>query len=260
MYRGPLIKSEEKTDVDFHTYDVKSSLANIRKRPRRLRQSEGIRKLARETSLSAEDLVMPLFVCDGKNLRVAIPSLPGIYRLSMDLIVKECEELYQSGIPGVVLFGLIPEALKDKSARESYNSQGLYQKTIRLIKQNIPDLVLITDVAMDPYSSDGHDGIVDNEGRIVNDETLEILAKMALTQAEAGADIVAPSDMMDGRVGYIRDALDEQGFTNVGILAYSAKYASSFYGPFRDALGSTPKKGDKMAFVQLEDATGTAEK
>lgn len=222
-------------------------------RPRRNRISESVRSLVREHSLSINDLVMPLFIIEGNNQQSEISSMPGIYRLSTDRIIQECEILANLGVKAVVLFPALPESIKDKTASESWNDSGLYQQTIRTIKKEIPELVVMTDVAMDPYSSDGHDGYVSESGEILNDDTLEYLGKMALSQAHAGADIVSPSDMMDGRVGYIRSVLDESGFTNVGILAYTAKYASGFYGPFREALDSAPKKGDKKTY-QMDPA------
>lgn len=219
----------------------------ITRRPRRNRRSENIRRLVRESNISIDDLIMPLFVKEGQGVREPIPSMPGIFRFSPDELLKECKEIHKLGIPAVVLFPAISEEKKDSLAKESYNPNGLYPTVIKMIKDAIPDLIIITDVAMDPYSSDGHDGVVRN-GEIVNDETLEILGKMAIVQAKAGADIIAPSDMMDGRVGYLRKALDSEGFTNLGILSYTAKYASSFYGPFRDALDSAPKFGDKKTY------------
>jgi porphobilinogen synthase len=178
--------------------------------------------------------------------------MPGCYRWSRDRIVEEAREAWARGIPAVALFPVVDEGLKDPLAKESANDDGLLQRTVRDLKEALPDLAVITDVAMDPYSSDGHDGIV-RDGEIVNDDTLAVLAAMALSQARAGADIVAPSDMMDGRIGYIREALDGEGFTGVGILAYSAKYASAYYGPFRDALDSAPKAGDKKTY-QMDPA------
>jgi len=191
---------------------------------------------------------MPLFVIDGQGNKQEVESMPGIFRFSPDLIVEECQTLHQLGVPAVVLFPALVEEYKDPLATESYNDSGLYQRTLRAVKDAVPGITLMTDIAMDPYSSDGHDGVVSENGQILNDETLPILAKMAVSQAKAGADIVAPSDMMDGRVGYIRQALDEAGYTDVGILAYSAKYASAYYGPFRDALDSAPKHGDKKTY------------
>lgn len=216
-------------------------------RPRRLRQSQKIRSLAQETALSPRQMVLPLFVTEGREKKIAIPSMPDFFRLSPDLIVKTAQEALSLGIPAVALFPQLADNLKDSTAKESTNPDGLLPQTVRLLKDKCPDLVVITDVAMDPYSSDGHDGLV-RAGKIINDETLEILAAMAVAQAEAGADFVAPSDMMDGRVKYIRSALDSAGFTDTGIISYSAKYASGFYGPFRDALDSAPRSGDKKTY------------
>ena len=221
-------------------------------RPRRNRKSASIRALVRETVLTPSDFILPLFVTEGSKKREAIKSMPGVFRLSRDLAVAEAKRAYKLGIPAVALFPVIADKLKDKHATESKNPDGLLQRTIRDLKNAVPGLTVITDVAMDPYSSDGHDGLVKN-GAILNDETLPILAEMALVQAAAGSDIVAPSDMMDGRVGYLRAALDGFGFADTGILAYSAKYASSFYGPFREALDSAPKKGDKKTY-QMDPA------
>lgn len=217
-------------------------------RPRRNRASDSIRDLVRENSLDVTDLIMPLFVIDGQGSKQEVESMPGIFRFSPDLIVEECKILYELGVPAVVLFPALSDEFKDPLAKESYNDDGLYQKTLRAVKEAVPEITLMTDIAMDPYSSDGHDGVVSAKGEILNDETLPILAKMAVSQAKAGADVVAPSDMMDGRVGAIRQALDEAGYSNVGILAYSVKYASAFYGPFRDALDSAPKHGDKKTY------------
>jgi porphobilinogen synthase len=225
-------------------------MARLPIRPRRNRKSEAVRTLVRETALRPGDLICPLFVTDGAKAPVA--SMPGVFRLPRADAVKEAREIWKLGIPAVALFPALAANLKDPLAKESVNPKGLLQRTVRDLKEAVPDLCVITDVAMDPYSSDGHDGVV-RDGRIVNDETLPILAAMAVSQAEAGADIVAPSDMMDGRVGVIREALDARGFTEVGILAYSAKYASSFYGPFRDALDSAPKHGDKKTY-QMDPA------
>lgn len=218
------------------------------RRPRRNRRSAALRALTRESSVQPSDLIMPLFVFAGENRREEIASMPGIFRQSPDEIVRECRALYDLGVPAVALFPALEDAIKDKRATESANPDGLYPQTIRAIKAAVPELCVISDVAMDPYSSDGHDGLVAESGEIENDPTLPILAEMALCQARAGADLVAPSDMMDGRVEYIRRALDGAGFENTGILAYTAKYASAFYGPFRDALNSAPKKGDKQTY------------
>ncbi len=222
-------------------------------RPRRNRATESIRNLVRENSLQITDLIMPLFVINGENTRQPVDSMPGIDRLTPDLVVDKCKELNGLGVQAVVLFPALDDVLKDPLAKESCNENGLYQRTLRAVKDAVPELTIITDVAMDPYSSDGHDGFVSEKGEILNDKTLAVLADMAVSQAKAGADIVAPSDMMDGRVGYIRQALDTEGFSNVGIMAYSAKYASAYYGPFRDALDSAPKMGDKKTY-QMDPA------
>jgi porphobilinogen synthase len=222
-------------------------------RPRRNRVSENIRSLVRESTLQVTDLIMPLFIIDGTNKQQPVESMPGISRFSLDLVVQECKTLHQLGVPSVVLFPALDDTVKDARATESANDDGLYQRTIAAIKATVPEMIVMTDVAMDPYSSDGHDGFVTEQGTIDNDITLPILAEMSLSQARAGADVIAPSDMMDGRVGYIREALDQAGFTNVGIMAYSAKYASAYYGPFRDALSSAPKQGDKKTY-QMDPA------
>lgn len=221
-------------------------------RPRRNRKSAAIRGLMRETSLSPRHFIYPLFVVDGQGIRQPLNSMPGTARLSRDLIVAEAKAAFALGVPAVALFPALDDRFKDPWAKESTNPDGLLQKTIKDLKDSVPEMLVITDVAMDPYSSDGHDGYV-HEGRILNDPTLDVLADMAVAQARAGADIVAPSDMMDGRVGVIRGALDDHGFTDVGILAYSAKYASSFYGPFREALDSAPRHGDKKTY-QMDPA------
>lgn len=222
-------------------------MMHLTHRPRRNRKSGVIRDLVQENHVTVNDLIFPLFLIEGKNKKSEVKSMPGIYRLSPDLMLKEIEECMKLGVKTFDIFPSLNDKLKDKKATESLNKKGLYLSTLRDIKKKFPEAVLMTDVAMDPYSSDGHDGLVKN-GQIVNDETLEILAKMAVAQAEAGADIIGPSDMMDGRVGFIREALDEEGFTNVSIMSYTAKYASAFYGPFRDALDSAPKFGDKKTY------------
>ncbi len=223
-------------------------------RPRRNRRNEVIRSLVRESHLLPAHLIAPLFVIDGTAQRVAIKSMPGQFRFSIDELVKEAKELYALGVHAVALFPVIDEKLKSPDARESFNPQGLNARSIRAIKEAIPEMMVMGDVALDPYSSDGHDGLVDGEsGEILNDPTLEVLAKQALCEARAGADIIGPSDMMDGRVGYLRAALDEEGFHNVLIMSYCAKYASGFYGPFREALDSAPKKGDKKSY-QMDPA------
>jgi porphobilinogen synthase len=203
--------------------------------------------MVQETHVSAANLIFPLFIIDGVNQKSEVASMPGIYRYSIDNLLREIESCLKLGLNSFDLFPNIAEELKDKFATESYRDESLYLRAIREVKKNFPEACVITDVAMDPYSSDGHDGIVEN-GMILNDETLDILGKMALAHAQSGADIIAPSDMMDGRVGYIRNVLDDNGFTNVSIMSYSAKYASAFYGPFRDALNSAPKFGDKKTY------------
>ena len=216
-------------------------------RPRRNRKSAVVRNMTAETTVSVNDLIFPLFVLQGENQKVAVTSMPGIYRYSPDLLLDEIAACIHLGVKSFALFPVIHASLKDKYATESHNPEGLYPTTIGRIKHSFPEICLMTDVAMDPYSSDGHDGIVEN-GEILNDETLEVLGKMALTQARAGADIIGPSDMMDGRVQYIREVLDSEGYTHVSIMSYTAKYASAFYGPFRDALDSAPKSGDKKTY------------
>lgn len=216
-------------------------------RPRRNRKSAAIRDLVQETTLSVNDFIFPMFVMEGSNIKSEIKSMPNIYRFSLDTLLEELKEVTDLGIKSICLFPNYPESKKDKYATESYNADTLYLRALSEIKNKFPDLALMTDIALDPYSSDGHDGIVEN-GQILNDETLEVLGKMALAQARAGADILGPSDMMDGRVGYIRELLDGEDFTNISIMSYSAKYASAFYGPFRDALDSAPKFGDKKTY------------
>src|SRR6201994_96106 len=216
-------------------------------RPRRNRKSEVIRQMVQETHVSAANLIFPLFIIEGNNQKTEVASMPGIYRYTIDNLLREVESCLKLGLNSFDLFPNIAEELKDKYATESTRDEGLYLRAIREVKKNFPEANVITDVAMDPYSSDGHDGLVEN-GEILNDETLEILGKMALAHARAGADIIAPSDMMDGRVGYIRDVLDDNGFKHVSIMSYTAKYASAFYGPFRDALNSAPKFGDKKGY------------
>ncbi|MBS7566238.1 porphobilinogen synthase [Mucilaginibacter sp. Bleaf8] len=216
-------------------------------RPRRNRKSEVIRQMVQETHVSAANLIFPLFIIEGENQKSEVSSMPGIYRYSIDNLLREVESCMKLGLKSFDLFPNIDESLKDKFATESYRDESLYLRAIREVKKEFPEACVITDVAMDPYSSDGHDGIVEN-GEILNDATLEVLGKMALAHARAGADIIAPSDMMDGRVGYIRQVLDEHGYSTVSIMSYSAKYASAFYGPFRDALNSAPKFGDKKTY------------
>ena len=222
-------------------------------RPRRMRRTPAMRRLVRETVLTVDDLIYPMFVMEGENNREEVSSMPGSYRYTLDLLLKEIAEVYALGINAIALFPAVPPEKKDVTGSESYNPDGLVQRAVRAIKQSTPDIQVITDVALDPFTTHGHDGILDENGIIVNDPTVEVLVKMSLSQAAAGTDMVAPSDMMDGRIGAIRAALDEQGYEHVGILAYSAKYASAYYGPFRDALGSAPKSGDKKTY-QMDPA------
>ena len=223
-------------------------------RPRRLRRTESLRSMVQENQLTVNDLIYPIFVMEGGNIKQEIPSMPNCYRYSLDLLLKEVQEIYELGINAIALFPLIEENKKDNEGKESYNPEGLVQRTVKVIKAEIAQITVITDIALDPYSTYGHDGIV-KDGEILNDETVEVLVKMALSHAEAGADMVAPSDMMDGRIGAIRQALDKEGWINTGILAYSAKYASAYYGPFRDALESAPQFGDKKTY-QMDYANG----
>ena len=213
----------------------------IYSRNRRLRTNAAIRALVQETTLTTNDFVMPIFVMEGVNIQEPISSMPGIFRRTLDLTVKECQELFSLGVKAVNLYMKVSEDLKDNTGKESWNQNGLMQNTIKAIKDAVPGMIIMPDVALDPYSMYGHDGIITN-GKIDNDATNDSLVKMSVSLAEAGADIVAPSDMMDGRVAAIRTGLEESGFTDVGILSYAAKYASSFYGPFRNALDSAPKE------------------
>ncbi|AKA35099.1 MAG: porphobilinogen synthase [Muricauda sp.] len=208
-------------------------------RNRRLRTNEAIRRLVRETVLTPDDFLVPLFVVEGKGVKEEIPSMPNYYRLSLDSLEKEVKELWGMGLCAVLLFVKVPDDLKDNKGSEAINVGGLMQRAIKTVKNACPDMLVMTDVALDPYSSYGHDGIV-ADGEILNDETSEILAEMSISHAAAGADFVAPSDMMDGRIQTIREALEDEGHTHTGIMSYSAKYASAFYGPFRDALDSAP--------------------
>lgn len=224
-------------------------------RPRRMRKDEFSRRLMREHHLRSDDLIYPVFVMEGHQKEEAIPSMPGIKRQSIDLILDTAKECFALGIPAIALFPVIDAKLKTEDAKEAYNSEGLIPRVVALLKQHVPDLGVITDVALDPYTSHGQDGLIDGSGYVLNDETVEVLIKQALSHAKAGADIVAPSDMMDGRIGKIREALEKAGFIHTKILAYSAKYASSFYGPFRDAVGSAKNlgKSDKNSY-QMDPA------
>jgi len=224
-------------------------------RPRRMRKDEFSRRLMREHHLRTDDLIYPVFVMEGKQKEEAIPSMPGIKRQSMDLILETAKECFKLGIPAIALFPVIDPSLKTDDAKEAYNKGGLIQRVVQELKKHVPDLGVITDVALDPYTRHGQDGLIDASGYVLNDETVEVLIKQALSHARAGADIVAPSDMMDGRIGQIRKALEKEGFVHTKILAYSAKYASSFYGPFRDAVGSAKNLGqsDKQSY-QMDPA------
>ncbi len=222
------------------------------RRPRRNRRTDAICDMVRETRLSSSELIFPLFLVEKDNQTIEVPSMPGIYRHSLDSILREIEECLELGIKTFDIFPVVDEAHKDKMATKSFNPNFFYLKALSKIKNQFPEACIMTDVAMDPYSIDGHDGILKN-GIILNDETLEILGKMALAQAATGIDIIGPSDMMDGRVGYLREVLDVNGFTHVSIMSYTAKYASAFYGPFRDALDSAPKSGDKKTY-QMDPA------
>ena len=217
------------------------------RRNRILRESEAIRSLVAETILSPNDFIVPLFIIEGQNIREEIPSMPGYFRMSLALTVREVSELWQMGLRSVLLFIKCRDELKDNKGTEALNPDGLMQRSIKAIKDAFPGMVVMTDIALDPFSSYGHDGIVEND-EIVNDATVEVLAQMSISHARAGADIVAPSDMMDGRILAIRQALEQEGFTRTGIMSYSAKYASCFYGPFRDALDSAPGFGDKKTY------------
>ncbi len=224
-------------------------------RHRRLRKSHAIRSLVRETTLSPDDFIAPLFVIEGQGKKEEIASMPDYYRFSLDLLQAEVRQLWELGIKGVLLFVKVEDYLKDNRGKEALNPEGLMQRAVQAVKQATPEMLVMTDVALDPYSSYGHDGIVE-DGKILNDPTTEILAQMALSHVQAGADFVAPSDMMDGRIRAIRNLLEEHGEVDAGIMSYSAKYASSFYGPFRDALDSAPGFGDKKTY-QMDYANAT---
>ena len=230
-----------------------------RTRPRRMRADAFSRRLMRESTLTVDDLICPLFVTEGVQVREPIDSLPGVARLSIDLLVQEVRELAALGIPAIALFPVTPPALKTADGREAYNPQGLTQRAVRAIKDAVPEMGVMSDVALDPYTTHGHDGIVDAHGDVMNDASLEILVRQALSQAQAGVDIIAPSDMMDGRIGAIRDALEQHGYVNTRLLAYAAKYASAFYGPFRDAVGSSANLGKSGKHGYQMDPGNTAE-
>lgn len=227
------------------------------RRNRRLRTNDAIRSLVRENTITPHDFLVPIFVVEGKNLREEIASMPGYYRYSLDTLKTEIKELWSLGLKSVLLFVKVPDALKDNKGTEALNPDGLMQRAVKTVKETVPEMLVMTDVALDPFSSYGHDGIVEN-GYIINDETCKVLAEMSLSHAQAGADFVAPSDMMDGRIFAMRELLEKENFKNTGIMSYSAKYASAFYGPFRDALDSAPGFGDKktyqMDFANREEA------
>lgn len=227
----------------------------IARRPRRNRKSQAIRELVQENRLHPSHLVAPLFIREGSGAADPIPSMPGIYRFSIDEAIRECSHLYSLGVRAIDLFTYIEEAKKDREGREAIREGNLLQRAIAAIKKELPDLCVMADIALDPFTDHGHDGIIDDRGEILNDRTLTALAQMSLLAAAAGADVVAPSDMMDGRIGYIRRQLDGRGFAGVSILSYAAKYASAFYGPFRDALHSAPRFGDKKSY-QMNPANG----
>lgn len=237
----------DKTNAILHT------------RQRRMRSDEFSRRLMRETVLTAADLIYPVFVIEGENQRETINSMPGVERVSIDLLLEEAKEIFELGVPAIAIFPVTSTAAKTLSADEAWNPQGLAQRAVRALKEALPELGVITDVALDPFTVHGQDGLIDDSGYVLNDETVEVLVKQALSHAEAGADIVAPSDMMDGRVGAIRDALEVAGYTNTKILAYSAKYASSFYGPFRDAVGSAEQLGSGDKYSYQMDCANTDE-
>ncbi|PHS73013.1 MAG: porphobilinogen synthase [Cycloclasticus sp.] len=239
--------------------NANTSNAILSTRQRRMRSDDFSRRLMRENKLTAEDLIYPVFVVEGTKQRQTIESMPGVERLSIDLLLLEAKEVAELGVPAIAIFPVTPADAKSDDANEAWNPNGLAQRAARALKQALPDLGVITDVALDPFTSHGQDGLVDETGYVLNDETVEVLVKQALSHAEAGADIVAPSDMMDGRVGAIRDALEVAGYTNTKILAYSAKYASSFYGPFRDAVGSAAQLGSDNKYSYQMDCANTDE-
>jgi len=234
---------------------INSGIKFPQTRMRRMRYNDFSRRLMRENRLSVDDLIYPMFVTEGVNSKEPISSMPGIERFSLDLLLAEAEEIYHLGIPAIALFPVTPTEKKSDNAAEAYNPDGLAQRSVRALKKAFPGLGIITDVALDPFTSHGQDGLINQDGYVINDETIDVLVKQALSHAEAGADIVAPSDMMDGRIGAIRQALEAQNHINTLILAYSAKYASSFYGPFRDAVGSAGNlgKGNKYSY-QMDPA------
>lgn len=229
------------------------------RRPRRMRRDDFSRRLMRENQFSADDLIYPMFVIEGQGQREAVDSMPGVERVSIDLLVEQAGEAEQLGIPAIALFPVTPASAKSEDAREAWNPDGLAQRAVRAIKKHYPDMGVITDVALDPFTTHGQDGLIDASGYVLNDETSEVLVKQALSHAEAGVDIVAPSDMMDGRIGAVRSALEDAGHINTRILAYSAKYASAFYGPFRDAVGSAGNLGSGNKYSYQMDPANSDE-
>jgi len=226
-------------------------------RMRRMRRDDFSRRLMRESTLSCDDLIYPMFVLEGRNRREPVATMPGVERVSVDILLQEAEQLLNLGVPAVALFPVTPAEVKSEDAAEAYNPEGLAQKAVRALKQAVPELGVITDVALDPFTTHGQDGLIDASGYVLNDETVEVLVKQALSHAEAGADVVAPSDMMDGRIGQIRHALEANGHIHTRILAYAAKYASSYYGPFRDAVGSAANLGAGNKYTyQMDPANG----
>ncbi len=228
-------------------------------RMRRMRRDDFSRRLMRETTVTPDDFIYPVFVLEGDSQREAISSMPGIERMSIDLIVSEAKQLHSLGVPAMALFPVTPPAAKSLDAKEAYNPQGLAQRAVRAIKDAVPEMGVMTDVALDPFTTHGQDGLIDDEGYVLNDETVEVLVRQAVSHAEAGADIVGPSDMMDGRVGDIRDALEHEGYIHTRILSYAAKYASSYYGPFRDAVGSAGNLGKGNKFTYQQDPANSNE-
>ena len=228
-------------------------------RMRRMRADDFSRRLMRENTLTTDDLILPMFILEGNNQREAVPSMPGVERVSIDLLLKETEQLLTLGVPAIALFPVTPMEVKSLDAREAYNPDGLAQRAVRALKENFPEMGVITDVALDPFTTHGQDGLIDDNGYVMNDETVEVLIKQAVSHAEAGADMVAPSDMMDGRIGAIREALEDEGHINTRILAYAAKYASSFYGPFRDAVGSAANLGAGNKYTYQMDPANSDE-
>lgn len=233
--------------------------AVLHTRQRRMRSDDFSRRMMRETVLTVDDLIYPVFVIEGENQRQTIDSMPGVERLSIDLLLQEAQELFDLGVPAIAIFPVTSVNAKTEMADEAWNPNGLAQRAVRALKQALPELGVITDVALDPFTTHGQDGLIDESGYVLNDETVEVLVKQAVSHAEAGADIVAPSDMMDGRVAAIREALEVAGYTNTKILAYSAKYASSFYGPFRDAVGSAAQLGAGNKYNYQMDCANTDE-